>query len=93
MENKPSQQKVRRRLQGVVITAKAEKTVAVVVERMVQHRVYKKIIRRKAKYLAHDEGKKCQVGDKVVIQLVRPLSKLKRWLVVDVVERAADKEV
>jgi len=93
MENKPKKKRVERLLQGVVISAKAEKTVAVTVERMVQHPVYKKIIRRKKKYLAHDEAKKCQVGDTVVIKLVRPLSKLKRWLVVDIVERASDREV
>lgn len=85
--------KVERILQGVVLSAKAEKTVSVCVERIVQHPVYKKIIRRRAKYLAHDEQQRCKPGDIVTIKLVRPISKLKRWLVVDVISSAQGKEV
>ena len=80
-------------LYGEVISAKAEKTVSVNVERIFQHPVYKKILRRKKKYLVHDASKKCKVGDLVKIKLVRPISKRKRWLVVDIVSTAPRKEV
>lgn len=89
------QAKVERVLNGTVVKAKAQKTVTVSVERSFQHPVYKKIIRRKKSYLAHDEAGRCKPGDKVEIKLVRPLSKLKRWLVINVVPAAEgqDKEV
>jgi len=80
-------------LTGEVIADKAEKTVAVNVERIFQHPVYKKIVRKKKKYLAHDAENKCKMGDVVRIKLVRPVSKRKRWLVVDVVSTAPKKEV
>jgi len=80
-------------LTGEVTADKAEKTVAVNVERIFQHPVYKKIVRKKKKYLAHDEANKCKSGDVVKIKLVRPISKRKRWLVVDIVSTAPKKEV
>ena len=85
--------KVERRLSGVVVTAKAQKTVTVSVERIFQHPVYKKIVRRKIRYMVHDEKGSCKPGDLVIIKLVRPLSKTKRWLVVDVKKAQAGKEV
>lgn len=66
---------------GIVIGAKMKKTVTVLVERQVRHRLYKKIIKRKRKFLAHDEYEKCKVGDTVEIIETRPLSKQKRWRV------------
>ncbi len=80
-------------LTGQVVSTKADKTVSVSVERVFQHPVYKKIVRKKKKYLAHDENNKCKSGDVVKIKLVRPLSKLKTWLVVEHISSAPGKEV
>lgn len=85
MEMTQKKAKVERTLQGVVVTAKAEKTVSVSVERVIQHPMYGKTIKKKTTFLAHDEEKKCKPGDIVTIQPVRPLSKRKRWLVIHVV--------
>lgn len=79
-------------LTGEVVSTKAEKTVSVYVERIFQHPVYKKIVRRKKKYLVHDEHNKCKSGDIVRIKLVRPISKKKRWLLIDVLSTAPKKE-
>ncbi len=73
---------------GVVTTAKMEKTVVVSVERQYTHPFYKKVVRRSNKFLAHDEKKECRVGDAVRIEETRPLSRRKRWRVVEVVSRA-----
>ena len=70
---------------GVVIGTEMKKTVAVMVERQVRHPLYKKIVRKKKKFLAHDEYEKCKVGDVVKIVETRPLSKLKRWRVHEIV--------
>ncbi|MCY4547859.1 MAG: 30S ribosomal protein S17 [Defluviicoccus sp.] len=73
----------RRVLQGVVISDKMDKTVVVRVERRVRHPIYKKIIRRSGKFSAHDAGNSCKEGDVVRIRECRPLSKSKRWEVID----------
>jgi len=78
-------------LTGMVATAKAQKTVSVNVERIFQHPVYKKIVRKRKKYLAHDEKGECRPGDVVKIQLVRPISKRKTWLVKEIISRAPEK--
>lgn len=70
---------------GVVIGTNMKKTVTVEVARPVQHSLYKKIIRRKEKYMVHDEFEKCKVGDLVRIVETRPLSKKKRWKVQEIV--------
>jgi len=70
---------------GEVSSVKAEKTVTVDVERIFQHPVYKKIVRKKKKYLAHDNENKCRVGDVVKMKLVRPISKKKKWLITEIV--------
>jgi small subunit ribosomal protein S17 len=70
---------------GVVIGNKMKKTVTVLVERPVRHPLYKKIIKRRKKFLAHDEYEKCKVGDVVKIIETRPLSKRKRWRVQEIV--------
>jgi small subunit ribosomal protein S17 len=93
MEMTQKKAKVERTLQGVVVTAKAEKTVSVSVERVVQHPMYGKTIKKKTTFLAHDEEKKCKPGDIVTIQPVRPLSKRKRWLVIHVVPMTQKVEV
>jgi len=69
-------------LEGIVLNNKADKTVTVSVERKVLHKKYKKIIRRNKKYLAHDESNTLCVGDSVKIIESKPISKLKKWLVV-----------
>ena len=71
---------------GQVVGDKMKKTVTVLVERPVRHRLYKKFIKRKRKFLAHDEYEKCKVGDVVKIIETRPLSKRKRWRVLEIVE-------
>ena len=70
---------------GVVIGNKMKKTVTVLVERQVRHPLYKKIIKRRKKFLVHDEYEKCKIGDVVKIVETRPLSKKKRWRVKEIV--------
>jgi small subunit ribosomal protein S17 len=65
-----------------------DKTVVVQVDRLVRHRLYQKVIRRTARWKAHDEKNECSVGDRVRIMETRPLSKTKRWRVVSVLEKA-----
>lgn len=73
---------------GTVTSNKMDKTVVVSVEKSVRHKVYNKIVKRTYKLKAHDEENKCQVGDKVKVMETRPLSKQKRWRVVEIVEKA-----
>ena len=76
-------------LTGVVSSDKMEKTVVVMVNRLVLHPVYKKYIRKRTKVKAHDEKNECHAGDKVLLIETRPLSKEKRWRVKEILERAA----
>src|SRR6187402_8750 len=69
---------------GVVVSDKMTKTIVVEVERRVPHPQFKKIVRKTTKFYAHDEEGKAKVGDKVLIQESRPLSKLKRWTLLEV---------
>lgn len=73
----------KRILSGTVVSDKADKTVTVLVERRMRHPIYKKTIRRSKKYAAHDETNACKVGDKVRIIETRPISKSKRWAVLE----------
>ncbi len=73
---------------GTVVSTGMDKTVVVVVERLIKHRRYKKYIRRKKKYLAHDENGVCGVGDKVKIVETRPMSRSKRHRLLSVVRKA-----
>ncbi|CAN5239732.1 30S ribosomal protein S17 [soil metagenome] len=73
---------------GVVVSDAMEKTVVVRIASSVRHPLYRKIVRRSTKLKAHDEGRQAHVGDTVRIVETRPLSKTKRWRVVEVVERA-----
>ena len=73
---------------GTVVSNKMDKTVVVMVERLVQHPLYKKYIKRRKKFMAHDEGNACEIGDKVLIEETRPLSRRKRWRVKKILERA-----
>ena len=69
---------------GVVLSDKMAKSAVVEVARLVRHPIYLKVVRRKKKYVAHDENKAAKVGDLVRIQETRPLSKTKRWRIVEV---------
>ena len=80
----------RRVLQGTVVSDKCDKTVIVLVERRVMHPVYKKFIRQSKKYAAHDENNIVKVGDSVQIEECRPISKRKRWMVIQPAAGAAD---
>lgn len=73
---------------GVVIKDKMQKTVVVQVDHLVKHPVYKKYIKRKVTFKAHDERNECAVGDKVLIAESRPLSRDKRWRVRQVLEKS-----
>ena len=72
----------KRTLQGVVVSNKQDKTVVVRVDRRFTHPIYKKTIRRSKNYHAHDEANQCSTGDQVWIEESKPISKLKRWIVV-----------
>jgi len=82
-----SEQNDNRTLQGRVISDKMDKTVTVVVERKVKHPIYGKFVRRSTKVHAHDENNECQIGDVIVVEQCRPLSKSKTWRFVKLVER------
>ena len=82
------QRALRKTRVGIVVSNKMEKTITVAIERKVQHPIYKKYFKKTTKLLAHDEKKQCSIGDKVKIMETRPLSKLKRWRLVEVVEKA-----
>lgn len=73
---------------GVVTSSAMDKTITVSVERMVEHRLYKKAIKRTKKFKAHDKDNQCGVGDLVRIRETRPLSKTKRWRLVEIIKRA-----
>lgn len=73
---------------GKVVSDKMEKTVVVAVERLVRHPLYNKSVKKTVKFKAHDEQNECRVGDTVQIMETRPLSKDKRWRVVEIIERA-----
>lgn len=80
MENKIAKTK-KRRIKGEVVSDKMEKTVVVAVPRMTRHPLYHKIMRMTTRYKAHDEYNRFKVGDKVIIEESRPISKDKRWVV------------
>ena len=73
---------------GIVVSDKMDKTIVVAVSERVKHPLYKKIVNRTKKLKAHDENNACGIGDKVLIQETRPLSKDKCWRLVEIVEKA-----
>lgn len=73
---------------GVVSSNKMEKTISVSVERKLMHPIYGKFVKKTKKFMAHDENNDCHIGDLVRIMETRPLSKNKRWRVVEIIERA-----
>ena len=74
---------LRKKLVGTVVNNKTDKTALVLVERLTKHRTYNKYVRRRKKYMAHDPQNMCQIGDKVRIIESRPLSRRKRWNVIE----------
>lgn len=78
----------KRTLEGFVVSDKMDKTVVVAVQRLAPHPLYGRVMRRTAKYKAHDEGNECHTGDRVMIQECRPLSRDKSWRIVSILERA-----
>ena len=82
------QTKTARTLTGVVASTKMDKTISVLIERRVEHPLYRKIVRKSTKLLAHDENNECNEGDTVAIEECRPLSKNKSWRLARVIERA-----
>lgn len=78
--------------EGVVVSNKMNKTVVVAVETRKIHPLYKKAVRVSKKYMAHDENNACRIGDRVRIMETRPLSKEKRWRVVEIISRAETTE-
>jgi len=79
---------LRKQKTGVVVSSKMDKTISVKVERRLMHPLYGKFVKRSNKFFAHDEENSCNPGDVVRIMETRPLSKNKRWRVVEIVERA-----
>lgn len=85
---KGAERKLRKIRQGVVVSDKMEQSIMVRVDRTTRHRLYKKVIRRSKKYMAHDQENKCRVGDVVRIMECRPISRRKRWRLLEVVTKA-----
>ncbi|MCX8016020.1 MAG: 30S ribosomal protein S17 [Patescibacteria group bacterium] len=79
---------IKRKLEGVVVSDKMNKTIVVKVESFKRHPLYHKIMRVSKRFKAHDEKNECKVGDVVVIEQTRPLSKEKRWKVAQIIKRA-----
>ena len=73
---------------GKVVSDKMNKTIVVAIEELVQHKLYKKAVKRTVKFKAHDENEEAHVGDRVSIMETRPLSKDKRWRLIQIVEKA-----
>jgi len=73
---------------GIVVSDKMDKTIVVAIQDNVKHKVYNKIIKRTTKIHAHDEKNECNIGDKVEVMETRPLSKTKRWRLVQIIEKA-----
>ena len=95
MESK--QETNKRKMIGIVVKDKMNKSIVVEVEKFLKHPKYHKFIKRKMRYKAHDESNACKIGDEVLIMEVRPVSKDKRWLVKEIVKKeelsAGEKEV
>lgn len=84
-----NQDKKERSVVGSVSSYKMDKTITVVVERLVKHPVYGKYIRKSSKLHAHDENNQCQIGDLVRIKVCRPLSKTKSWMLIEVINKVS----
>lgn len=82
------ERKIRKSRIGLVTSDKMEKTITVAVERKIKHPIYGKFLKKTTKFHAHDEQNQCGIGDTVRIMETRPLSKTKRWRLVEVIEKA-----
>jgi small subunit ribosomal protein S17 len=78
----------KRTIKGVVVSDKMDKTIVVKAERLVKHSVFQKYVRKHVKYKAHDEQNQCKTGDTVLIIEARPMSKDKRWRMLEILEKA-----
>lgn len=83
-----SERALRKTRIGKVVSDKMDKAIVVAIEDSVQHPLYKKVMKRTYKLKAHDENNECKIGDKVKVMETRPLSKDKRWRLVEVIEKA-----
>jgi len=83
-----AERNLRKTRTGMVVSDKMDKTVVVAIVDNVKHPLYKKIIKRTVRLKAHDENNECRVGDRVAVMETRPLSKDKRWRVVNIIEKA-----
>jgi small subunit ribosomal protein S17 len=83
-----SDRNLRKQRIGVVTSNKMQKSITVMVERKVKHPLYGKFVKNTSKFIAHDEKNDCNIGDTVRIMETRPLSKLKNWRLVEIIERA-----
>ncbi len=83
-----SERNMRKTLIGRVVSDKMDKTIVVAIEDSVKHKLYNKVIKRTIRFKAHDEKNEARVGDRVKIMETRPLSKDKRWRLVEIVEKA-----
>ncbi|WP_235296801.1 30S ribosomal protein S17 [Portibacter marinus] len=82
------ERKIRKQRVGVVTSNKMDKSITVSVERRLQHPIYGKFVKKSKKFMAHDEKNECNIGDLVKITESRPLSKSKRWRLIEILERA-----
>lgn len=82
------ERKLRKQKTGIVVSNKMTKTISVAVERKLKHPIYGKFVKKTSKFMAHDENNDCNEGDLVRIMEIRPLSKNKRWRLVEILERA-----
>ncbi len=87
-ENKPVERNQRKTKIGTVVSDKMQKSITVAIQRKVVHPIYKKYIKRTAKLMAHDEKQEAKIGDLVKIMETRPLSKHKRWRLIEVLKKA-----
>lgn len=83
-----SERNLRKTKIGTVVSDKMDKTIVVAIQDNVKHPLYKKIVKRTIKFKAHDENNECGIGDRVEIMETRPLSKEKRWRLVEIIEKA-----
>jgi small subunit ribosomal protein S17 len=83
-----TERKLRKTRIGVVVSNKMNKTVTIAIERKVPHPIYKKYFKKTTKLMVHDEKQECGIGDKIKVMETRPLSKNKRWRLVEIVEKA-----
>ena len=83
-----SERNLRKTRSGIVVSNKMDKTIVVAIQDNVKHPLYKKIIKRTVKLKAHDEQNACGIGDRVLVMETRPISKDKRWRLVEIIEKA-----